>query len=280
MEMTTTALARSHGGGKRVTTISRRSPCVPDPSSNSSSVLSSSSSSSSSLKSAAAADANASLCDPRREVCVINTIGSPAMGIPHTGRCLRRKRGKYCEYNGYLFASGLTGIPSVDGCSNCTCYKNSEVVCRRLQPASCLVNPCDYAVCPGHPSATCKATYCRGCHFDFYENGIKVDCRRSDGEGAAPSLPMLDVDLKGNMKMACGCQRRVDPVCGSDGRTYANACAASCANVRFRRGRCGYGCACNRMFAPVCGSDGKTYANPCIAECALVDYLPHACGLR
>lgn len=36
-------------------------------------------------------------------------------------------------------------------------------------------------------------------------------------------------------------------------------------------------CVCIALYEPVCGSDGNTYANSCYAGCASVDFTPGEC---
>ena len=78
-------------------------------------------------------------------------------------------------------------------------------------------------------------------------------------------------------KSWCSCSstrgRRL-PVCGSDGKTYYNACAARCRGVpsivpgECPKGRQRSSCQhCNNNNSPVCGSDGKTHVNCCQAFC-------------
>ncbi|OXU24633.1 hypothetical protein TSAR_015553 [Trichomalopsis sarcophagae] len=67
------------------------------------------------------------------------------------------------------------------------------------------------------------------------------------------------------------------PVCGSDGRTYANAGLLACYNSCYDRnlsvisdGYCPRNmCICTNTnyYSPVCGSDGRTYRNPKIVQC-------------
>ncbi|XP_043641160.1 serine protease inhibitor dipetalogastin-like [Drosophila teissieri] len=85
----------------------------------------------------------------------------------------------------------------------------------------------------------------------------------------------------------CACPSDLNPVCGSDMKTYSNECFLNCKNVRLvRQGKCDDkddivgpdkypvallkhpGCVCPAASFPVCGSDGKTYGSECLLRCA------------
>ncbi|KAK8392379.1 hypothetical protein O3P69_014620 [Scylla paramamosain] len=75
------------------------------------------------------------------------------------------------------------------------------------------------------------------------------------------------------------CSDYHQPVCGNNGKTYANPCrlheAAACENPCIKQmsvGPCEIPCpeVCIQVYQPVCGSDGRTYGNTChlaIARC-------------
>jgi len=73
---------------------------------------------------------------------------------------------------------------------------------------------------------------------------------------------------------SCVCPKLLNPVCGSNNKTYTNECEANCKKITvFTSGECQGKkptegpCICPKLINPVCGSNGKTYNNECEAKC-------------
>ncbi|KAF4147611.1 Kazal-type serine protease inhibitor domain [Phytophthora infestans] len=154
---------------------------------------------------------------------------------------------------------------------------------------------------PDHVCGTDGVTYINDCHLlsskcenPHVEKAYRGDCVSSNGDTKLNVLEVgvsvIDAPLTAE-KCNPMCERVYDPVCGSDGITYANLCLleyAECRNPNvkmFGPGKCppnmqavrsattvtsnynGDSCIpepCPYTFAPVCGSDGQTHDNLCL----------------
>jgi len=180
-----------------------------------------------------------------------------------------------------VFENALCGVPSdrafkvaYKGACKTATKRNGRINCERACPmnyqplcgtdGNTYVNSCVFenALC-GVPSANAfKVAYEGPCKSEIKRNG-KIHCERA-------------------------CPMNYQPLCGTDGNTYVNACVfenalcgvsssdafkvayeGACKPVSKRNGKINCERACPMIFQPICGTNGVTYNNACLFENAL-----------
>ncbi|XP_059168107.1 agrin-like [Physella acuta] len=144
------------------------------------------------------------------------------------------------------------------------------------------VGECDKMKCP----RPCPRIYDPVCGSDgnTYDNQCildNVNCYKTPSE----KITVVHPGVCKTTTCPRPCPRIYDPVCGSDGYTYANKCELDNVNCDkdpedqitiVSRGQCPTQCRkpCTKIIDPVCGSDGITYPNKCEFDNANCDRKP------
>ncbi|MFH0902995.1 MAG: Kazal-type serine protease inhibitor family protein [Pseudomonadota bacterium] len=196
-----------------------------------------------------------------------------------------------------ILASGLTlaalavlGTQSAfavyDPCTGKTCGDS----CRLCDPADpYCIETSVLKVC--NPAGECTTNYplCSTNYegfpnysIEWYQNYCQYAALDASGDivishTACDNVnPLASIDCNGvicDFVQSCGCDPVLNPVCGSNGVTYANECLASCASVPVAAfATCADLRACTAscypIATPVCGANMITYPNWCYATCS------------
>ncbi|KAL0487279.1 serine protease inhibitor [Acrasis kona] len=133
-----------------------------------------------------------------------------------------------------------------------------------------------------HPPIDCKKGFIQVGARCVSDKCTKVKCANPKCEPGYSLQKGVPSDCCATCQ-PCACSAVIHPVCGKDGVTYVNQCAASCLKVEikhkgvctrkdiphtFYTKKCSKCSKCSDKYKPVCSSDGVTYQNKCVARCA------------